>query len=189
MRSSALILDIDGTLVDSTYQHAVAWHRAFARYGVLVPMWRIHRAVGMGGDRLVTAVAGEQVEAEHGDELRSARGEEWARIKAEVEAFADVKETVAQLRELGWRIAVASSSPAQDAQELLGLAEVTDLVDVVVTADDVSSSKPDPEVLMTARAAAGCDVGLCVGDSTHDVNAAKSAGMQCPVAQWRLWRG
>lgn len=179
MTRSALILDIDGTLVDSTYQHAMAWHRAFNRYDVLVPLWRVHRAVGMGGDRLVAAVAGEQVEVERGDELRAARAEEWDRIKVEVSAFAGVRATVEQLRELGWRIAVASSSPAKNAEEMLQLAEVTDLVDVVVTADDVSSSKPDPEVLLTALSAAGCDDGLCVGDATHDVNAARNAEMRC----------
>jgi HAD superfamily hydrolase (TIGR01549 family) len=173
---SALILDIDGTLVDSTYHHALAWHRAFSRYDVLVPLWRLHRAVGMGGDRLVSAVAGEQVEAELGDDLRSVRAEEWDQIKVEVSAFADVRATVEQLRERGWRMAVASSSPAKNAAELLELAEVTDLV---VTADDVSSSKPDPEVLLTALSAAGCDYGLCIGDATHDVNAATNAGMRC----------
>lgn len=177
--ASALLLDIDGTLVDSTYHHAVAWHRAFRRYGVLVPLWRVHRAIGMGGDRLVSEVAGERVEAEHGDALRSARGEEWAEIKAEVEAFAGVRDTVEQLRRLGWRIAVASSSPGPDAAELLELAGLPDLVDAVVTGDDVAGSKPDPEVLLTALSAVGGSYGLCVGDATHDVNAAANARLRC----------
>jgi HAD superfamily hydrolase (TIGR01549 family) len=179
MGSSAFILDIDGTLVDSTYHHALTWHRAFTRYGVLVPLWRIHRAVGMGGDRLVAAVAGEQVEAERGDQLRAARAEEWNQVKAEVVAFAEVRETVEQLRELGWTIAVASSSPRTDAEDLLELAAVSDLVDVTVTGDDVASSKPDPEVFLTALSAAGSDHGLCIGDATHDVNAAANAGLRC----------
>jgi HAD superfamily hydrolase (TIGR01549 family) len=177
--ASALLLDIDGTLVDSTYHHAVAWHRAFRRYGVLVPLWRVHRAIGMGGDRLVSEVAGEQVEAQHGDDLRSVRAEEWEQIKPEVEAFAHVRDTVEQLRGLGWRVAVASSSPAAAAAELLELAQVPDLVDAVVTGDDVSSSKPDPEVLLTALSAVGCSTGLCVGDATHDVNAATNARLRC----------
>jgi HAD superfamily hydrolase (TIGR01549 family) len=177
--ASALILDIDGTMVDSTYHHAVAWHRAFRRYGVLVPLWRVHRAIGMGGDRLVSEVAGEHVEADKGADLRSARAEEWADIKAEVEAFAGVRETVEEVRRLGWRIAVASSSPRDDATELLELAGVPDLVDAVVTGDDVSSSKPDPEVLLTALSAVGGSHGLCVGDATHDVQAAMHARLQC----------
>jgi HAD superfamily hydrolase (TIGR01549 family) len=179
MRSSAFILDIDGTLVDSTYQHAISWHRAFKRYDVLVPLWRIHRAVGMGGDRLVTVVAGEEVEARHGDDLRSARAEEWEQLKVEVAPFEGVRDTVEQLAALGWRIAVGSSSPLSDAEELLELARVSDLVDVLITGDDVSSSKPDPEIFLTALSAAQCDYGVCIGDATHDVNAAANAGLRC----------
>ena len=68
----AMILDIDGTLVDTNYQHALAWYRAFRQHGVVVPVWRIHRAIGMGGDQLVAALAGDEVEEEHGDEIRAA---------------------------------------------------------------------------------------------------------------------
>ena len=69
----AAILDVDGTLVDSNYQHAIAWFRAFREHGVTPPIWRIHRHIGMGGDQLVGAVAGDEVEAEHG--MRSATAE------------------------------------------------------------------------------------------------------------------
>ncbi len=62
----AAILDIDGTLVDTNYQHALAWYRAFRQHGVVLPIWRIHRAIGMGGDQLVAALAGDEVEGEHG---------------------------------------------------------------------------------------------------------------------------
>ena len=67
------ILDIDGTLVDSNYQHALAWYRAFRDHEVIVPIWRIHRAIGMGGDQLVPALAGEEIDRERGDELRDTR--------------------------------------------------------------------------------------------------------------------
>ena len=70
----AAILDVDGTLVDSNYQHAIAWFRAFREHGVTPPIWRIHRHIGMGGDQLVAAVAGDEVEAEHGDAIRDAEG-------------------------------------------------------------------------------------------------------------------
>ena len=68
----AAILDIDGTLVDSNYQHALAWYRAFKQHGIVLPVWRIHRQVGKGGDQLVPALAGERVEAEQGEEIRAA---------------------------------------------------------------------------------------------------------------------
>ena len=71
------IFDVDGTLVDTNYQHALAWYRAFRRYEITPAVWRIHRAIGMGGDNLVTAIAGEDVEKAHGDELRAAWTEEF----------------------------------------------------------------------------------------------------------------
>jgi beta-phosphoglucomutase-like phosphatase (HAD superfamily) len=77
--SGTIIFDIDGTLVDSNYQHALAWYRALRRYHISVPLWRIHRAIGMGGDQLITNVAGEQAEADRGDALREAWAEESSR--------------------------------------------------------------------------------------------------------------
>ena len=84
-----IIFDIDGTLVDSNYQHALAWYRALRRYGITVPLWQIHRAIGMGGDQLVAHVAGEQAEAGHGDALRKAWAEEFEPMLPEISAFAD----------------------------------------------------------------------------------------------------
>ena len=71
----AAILDIDGTLVDTNYHHAIAWYRAFRRSDVVLPIWRIHRHIGMGGDQLVGALAGEEVEREKGDDIRDAEKE------------------------------------------------------------------------------------------------------------------
>jgi hypothetical protein len=68
----AAILDIDGTRVDTNYQHALAWYRAFRQHGVILPIWRIHRHMGMGGDQLVESIAGERVEREQGDDIRTA---------------------------------------------------------------------------------------------------------------------
>jgi beta-phosphoglucomutase-like phosphatase (HAD superfamily) len=68
----AAILDVDGTLVDTNYHHAIAWYRAFRQNEVLLPIWRIHRHIGMGGDQLVAAFGGEQLENEKGDDIRAA---------------------------------------------------------------------------------------------------------------------
>ena len=93
----AAIVDIDGTLVDSNYQHALAWYRAFRGVGVQIGVRRIHRHIGMGGDQLVEALAGEQVEREHGDALREAEGEEFAAMRDEVGLVHDAKELVRAL--------------------------------------------------------------------------------------------
>ena len=77
------VLDIDGTLVDTNYHHAIAWFRAFARHDVILPIWRIHRHIGMGGDQVVTALCGEAVEARLGDDIRDAEGDEYAKLIGE----------------------------------------------------------------------------------------------------------
>ena len=177
--AAAAILDIDGTVVDSTYHQALAWHRAFHRLQVPVPIWRVHRAIGMGGDRLVTEVAGAAVERGKGDELRSAWAEEWKRVAIEVEPFDDVRDTVLGLRDLGWSIGVATSGPEDNARTALELADITDLVDALVSADDIDHSKPDPQMLTKALSACGAQRGLCVGDSVYDAQASARLGMPC----------
>jgi len=86
-RAEIALFDVDGTLVDTNYQHALAWYRAFRRVDLTLPLWQIHRHIGMGGDQIVTAMAGDQVEKEHGDELREAWTEEFAPMLAEIEPF------------------------------------------------------------------------------------------------------
>ena len=87
--------------MDSTYHHALAWHRAFTRYDVDVPMWRVHRTIGMGGDKLVAEVAGEEVESEHGDDLRDAWSEEYAKVEEEVDPLPGATDLVRRLAERG----------------------------------------------------------------------------------------
>lgn len=105
------LLDVDGTLVDSTYQHALAWHRAFAKHDLSIPMWRLHRAIGMGGDRLVPEVAGDDVESRLGDDLRAAEKKEYDGLHPEVRAFDRARALLAELHDRGWRAALASRPP------------------------------------------------------------------------------
>ncbi len=123
--TSAVLLDIDGTLVDSTYHHAVAWHRAFSRISDEVPpLWRLHRAIGMGGDRLVSAVAGDEAEEKHGDDLRDAWRSEYADLRAEVRPLPGAADLVRRLVGDGFAVALASSGDPQfsrEAVDLLGI--------------------------------------------------------------------
>ena len=108
-RTAAVLFDIDGTLVDSTYHHALAWHRAFARLGDAPALWRIHRTIGMGGDKLVAQVAGQEVEEQHGDDLRDAWRHEYVKIRAEVRPLPGAADLVRVVSDGGMRVALASS--------------------------------------------------------------------------------
>src|SRR6185436_14629951 len=98
MTAKAAILDIDGTLVDTNYHHAIAWHRAFTQNGVELPVWRIHRHIGMGGDQLVVSLAGDEVEGRCGDAIRATEKERYAELIDEVRPLQDSRELIEDLR-------------------------------------------------------------------------------------------
>ncbi|GAA4715190.1 HAD family hydrolase [Nocardioides conyzicola] len=176
----AVLFDIDGTLVDSTYHHALAWHRAFARLGDPPPLWRIHRTIGMGGDKLVAELAGEETEAEHGDDLRDAWREEYLEIRAEVRALSGAADLVRKLAVDGYRVALASSGDPQFAGEAVELLDIGDRVEVLTTSEDVEDSKPEPDLVgVTLDRLGEVDRAVFVGDTPYDVEAARRAGMSC----------
>ena len=113
----AALLDVDGTLVDSNYQHALAWYRAFRQSGIVLPLWRIHRHVGMGGDQLVPALVGEQVERSWGG-VRGLRGQVFQHLVDEIEPLTGSRELIATLKERGLRVVLASSATAARARPL-----------------------------------------------------------------------
>src|SRR5881227_2598952 len=98
---SAAILDIDGTLVDTNYHHAIAWYRAFRQSGVVLPLWRIHRHIGMGGDQLVAALVGEGFDEQHGEDVRTAEKVLYKLIIEEVEPLDGARELIVDLRARG----------------------------------------------------------------------------------------
>src|SRR5438445_3097596 len=101
------ILDIDGTLVDTNYQHAIAWYRAFRRHGIVLPIWRIHRHLGMGGDQVVKALTDERTENELGDALRESEGEIYSELIEEVEPMEGARELICDLGERGHVVVLA----------------------------------------------------------------------------------
>ena len=98
--ATAAILDVDGTLVDTNYHHTIAWYRAFRGHGVTLEIWRIHRHIGMGGDQLVAAVAGDGVEERCGDDIRKLEGELYMAMIEEIRPFDGARELIAELREV-----------------------------------------------------------------------------------------
>jgi HAD superfamily hydrolase (TIGR01549 family) len=180
VQPDTVLLDVDGTLVDSTYHHALAWWRAFDDRDLDVAVWRIHRSIGMGGDRLVAEVAGEEVEREHGDAVRAGWKARYDRDHLElVRPFAGAAGLVRELRRRGWRVALASSGKPDHTSRSVELLGVADDVDAVTSADDAEESKPAPDILVAALRRAGGRAGICVGDSVYDVRAAAALGAPC----------
>lgn len=176
-RYDTVVLDVDGTLLDSNYQHAVAWARAFAHTGEQVPVWRIHRHVGMGGDRLVPAVTSEGFERDHGDAVRDRWKQEYEAMIEETALFPRARDLLAALREAGVEVALASSSIPEHAEHAFGLLDAERLTDTATTAEDAEESKPHPELVEEALRRVGGSRGCLVGDSVWDVEAARRAGV------------
>jgi HAD superfamily hydrolase (TIGR01549 family) len=170
------VFDVDGTLVDTNYQHALAWFRAFRRHGITVPVWRLHRAIGMGGDQLVGAVTSDDVEARLGDDLRAAWAEEFAPMLDEVQPFAGVVELLNAVRERGFRIVLASSGKPEHVEHYLGLFDGKSLGDGWTTSADVQRTKPAPDLLEAALRAVDGTAGVMIGDSVWDFRAAAALG-------------
>jgi HAD superfamily hydrolase (TIGR01549 family) len=175
-----VLFDVDGTLVDSTYHHAVAWHRAFARAGIEVPLWRVHRTIGMGGDKLVGEVVGDEVEKEQGDALREAWKEEYSELIAEVEPLPGAADLVRDLDAAGYVVALASSGEKPFAEAAVKDLGIGEQVAVVTTTSDAESSKPDPDILSAALQQVD-DVRrtILVGDTPYDVESAARIGIGC----------
>jgi HAD superfamily hydrolase (TIGR01509 family) len=176
--SPAAILDIDGTLVDTNYQHALAWYRAFRRHGEVLPIWRIHRAIGMGGDQLITALCGEEVEKEKGDEIRDTETELYGELIEEVQPLHGATELIRDLKERGHAIVLASSAKADEVEHYVDLLEARERADGWTTSADVDATKPEPDLVEVALRKAGIDEAVMIGDSIWDCEAGKRAGVE-----------
>jgi HAD superfamily hydrolase (TIGR01509 family) len=173
-----VVLDIDGTLVDTNYQHAIAWHRAFCNRGYVVQLWKIHRHIGMGGDQLVGALIGEEGERCDGEAIRAAEGEAYGELIGEVQAMHGATELLRELREDGAKAILASSAKAEEAEHYVDLLDARDLVEGWTTSADVERTKPHPDLVHAALEKVGGDgPAVMVGDSTWDVKAAEAAGI------------
>ncbi len=176
--AEAAILDLDGTLVDTNYHHVLGWYRAFRQHGVLVPLWRIHRHSGMGGDHLVAAVAGADVDSELGENVRSAEKVLYLELIDETEPLQGARELLVELKERGRILVLASSAKQSELDHYLDLLDARELADVWTSADDVEATKPEPDLVHAAMEKAGTTDAVLVGDTTWDVEAGGRAGVQ-----------
>jgi HAD superfamily hydrolase (TIGR01549 family) len=173
-----IVLDVDGTLVDTNYQHAIAWHRAFRRYEYRVAVWEIHRHIGMGGDQLVESLIGEEGEKKSGDDLRDAHSEAYAELIDEVEVMDGASELIAELDDAGATVVLASSAQKDELERYVELLGAGERIAGATSSADAERTKPDPELVETALEKYGSGgPALMIGDSTWDVKAAKAAGV------------
>jgi HAD superfamily hydrolase (TIGR01509 family) len=171
------ILDIDGTLVDTNYHHAIAWHRALHARGHAVQIWQIHRHIGMGGDKIVAALAGDEAEEQEGDEIRTAEAEAYGELIGEVEPLDGARRLIEELKDDGCTVILASSAKQEEVGHYLDLLDARELVDGWTSSADVEETKPAADLVHAALEQAGGGAALMIGDSTWDVKAARAAGV------------
>jgi HAD superfamily hydrolase (TIGR01549 family) len=169
------IVDIDGTLVDTNYHHAIAWYRAFRAHGFVVQLWRIHRGIGMGGDQLVASLIGKEADAEHGEGIRDAEKQAYMSVIDEVAPLEGARELLLDIKERDHKVVLASSAKADEVEHYLDLLIARDLVDDWTTSADVDKTKPHPDLIVAAMEKAGGDDAVMIGDSVWDCKAAKAA--------------
>jgi HAD superfamily hydrolase (TIGR01509 family) len=175
-----VVLDVDGTLVDSNYQHAFAWYRALRSLGETFPIWRIHRLIGMGGDQLLPTLAGDEVEARIGDEARERQGKEVDALLEEIAPLPGARELLLAIKERGHRLVLASSGQQRHVDFALDLLDARDIADDWTSSADAEATKPAPDLLQVALEKLGAPAdarSVMIGDSIFDVQAAKNAGM------------
>jgi HAD superfamily hydrolase (TIGR01509 family) len=173
----AAILDIDGTLVDTNYHHTIAWFRAFRQSGVVLPLWKIHRHIGMGGDQLVAALTSDDFDADRGDDVRAAESVLYMALIDEVQPMRGSRELLEELKTRGHPVVLASSAKAHEVDHYLDLLDARELADDWTTAADVRATKPQPDLVQAALDRAGTKNGVMIGDTPWDVKAAEGAGV------------
>ncbi len=174
---SLAILDIDGTLVDTNYQHAIAWYRAFHHHGIVLPIWRIHRHIGMGGDQVVEALTDEQTEKDKGEDIRDTEKERYFELIDEVSVMDGARDLMKALKERGHTLVLASSAKEDEVERYLDLLDARELADGWTTSADVEETKPQPDLVSAALKRVGADAedAVMIGDTPWDIHAARKA--------------
>jgi HAD superfamily hydrolase (TIGR01549 family) len=176
-RVFAVLLDVDGTLVDSTYLHASAWAETLRDFGHDIPTARTHRLIGMQGPRLLAELLGEERAGEIAEAAEEEHSRKFSAVRDRVAPLPGATRLLRELHGRGIPAVLASSADEEEIQHYLKLLEAEDLVAGYTAASDVERSKPDPEGILKALEKSGCERGIVIGDSPWDVLAAKAAGL------------
>ena len=175
----AFVFDLDGTLIDSVYQHALAWHKALELGGIKLSVWRIHRRIGMSGGLLAESLAretGRKLSAKQAETMKGAHAKLFGAQVREVRLLPGARELLGHLTKAGVPWAVATSGFLKSARPLLDLLDLPKTVPVI-TRDDVEHAKPDPDLWLAAAARLGVPIesAIAVGDSVWDMLSARRA--------------
>ncbi|ADI13282.1 HAD family hydrolase [Truepera radiovictrix] len=187
----AVLLDVDGTLVDSNDAHARAYVDALKAYGYDVPFEKVRPLIGMGGDKLLPQVIDVESDAPLREEIDARRGEIFkSRYLPDIKPFPGVRELLERLRRDGLTLVAASSAKEDEADALLERAGVADLIDARTSSDDAENSKPDPDILQAAleRAGVSAQEALLLGDTPYDLQAAAPLGLGVVALRCGGWR-
>lgn len=177
---TAVLLDIDGTLVESNYLHIDAWDRAFAAVGHPVEVWRIHRAIGMDSGKLLEHLLGDAAESV-GDDAKAKHTEFYLASTERLRPIPGARELLAALAGLGHAVVLATSAPEEELEALLAVLDVNDVLTAVTSSEDVDTAKPDPDIIKAAlgKASVPAPQAVMIGDSVWDVEAARRTGVVC----------
>jgi HAD superfamily hydrolase (TIGR01549 family) len=180
IRSAAFLFDLDGTLVDSVYQHVLAWHEALEAEGIPLSIWRIHRKIGMSGGlftNMLLRETGLAIDASRIEHLRRLHAAAYNRRSAKIQPLPGARELLAYLTEAGIPWAIATSGRMETARPVLETLGIDFERVPVVTRDQVKYAKPDPDLFLAAaeRLGENIETAMVVGDSVWDMLAARRA--------------
>ncbi len=189
-RPTGVLLDVDGTLVDSNDMHARAWVRALAEAGVSAGFASVRRLIGKGGDKLLPEVAGIDAESRQGKAINKRRDEIFqTEYLPNLRPFPGVKELLARMSKEGLRLAVASSSEKDQLERLLRVRGADEFIEASTSSDDARNSKPDPDIVHAALAQLGQppDRVIFLGDTPYDGEASQRAGIRVVALRCGGW--
>jgi HAD superfamily hydrolase (TIGR01509 family) len=181
LQVKAVLFDLDGTLVDTTYLHTVTWWQALHDHGHIVPMTHIHSAIGMGSDKLLQEVLGADHDTWDDSEISAAHGEFFAQWHDRVSPMPGARQLLQRCAEAGYNVVLASSAKKQDLKTLLDILDAQETIDVATSSEDADESKPSPDILSVALDKTGVAAGeaVFVGDSVWDVKASSALQIPC----------